>query len=77
MLIPMTTSLTLRQDPSIQPLGLVTTIMSQPELSGDVCFAVDPKNPELRERINKAFDKIKQDGRFDRLNSEYLPFRLQ
>lgn len=77
VLIPMTTSLTLRKDQSIQSLGLVTTVMSQPELSGDVCYAVDPKNPELRDSINKAFDRIKQDGRFDRLNSTYLPFRLQ
>ncbi|HRD90037.1 MAG TPA: transporter substrate-binding domain-containing protein [Accumulibacter sp.] len=77
VLIPMATALTLRQDSAIQPLGLVTTIMHQAELSGDVCFAVNPARPELREQINEAFDRIKRDGRFDRLNSEYLPFRLQ
>lgn len=77
VLIPMATALILRQDRSIQSLGLATTIMQQRELTGDVCFAVDPQNPELRDQINKAFDRIKLDGRFDRLNTEYLPFRLQ
>jgi polar amino acid transport system substrate-binding protein len=77
VLIPMATSLTLRENPSIQPLGLKTTVLQAPELSGDVCYSVDPKKPELRDRINAAFDQIKRDGRFDRLNTEYLPFRLQ
>lgn len=76
-LIPMASALTLRQERSVQRLGLMTTLMSQPELSGEVCFGVDPQNPELRDEINKAFDRIKRDGRFDRLNSEHLPFRLQ
>lgn len=77
VLIPMVTSLTLRQHPAIQPLGLETTVVQAPELGGDVCYSVDPRNPELRERINMAFDQIKRDGRFDRLNTEHLPFRLQ
>lgn len=77
VLLPMASALTLRQEPSIQSLGLVTTVIQRPELSGEVCFGIDPQNPELRDQINKAFDRIKRDGRFDRLNSEYLPFRLQ
>ena len=76
-LIPMVTALTLRQQRSVQSLDLMTTLMPYRELSGDVCFGVDPQNPELRDEINKAFDRIKRDGRFDRLNSEHLPFRLQ
>ncbi|WP_336511606.1 transporter substrate-binding domain-containing protein [Candidatus Accumulibacter phosphatis] len=77
VLMPMATALTLREDPLIQPLGLQTTVLQAPELSGEVCFSVDPRNPELRDRINAAFDRIKRDGRFDRLNTEHLPFRLQ
>lgn len=77
VLLPMASALTLRQEPSIQSLGLVTTVIQRPELSGEVCFGIDPQNPELRDQINKAFDRIKRDGRFDRLHSEYLPFRLQ
>nr|WP_299159334.1 transporter substrate-binding domain-containing protein [Accumulibacter sp.] len=46
-------------------------------MSGDVGFSIDPRNPQLRDHINAAFDQIKRDGRFDRLNTEYLPFRLQ
>ena len=77
VLLSMATALPLRQDKSILPLGLVTTVMRQPELGGNVCFGVDPKNPDLRDRLDKAIDKIKRDGRFDRLNTTYLPFRLQ
>lgn len=77
ILAPMTTALTLRQDKSLNNLGLVTTFMRQPELSGDVYMIVNPKNPELRDSLDKAIDRVKRDGRFDRLNTEYLPFRLQ
>lgn len=77
ILAPMTTALTLRQDKSLNHLGLVTTFMRQPELSGDVYMIVNPKNPELRDSLDKAIDRVKRDGRFDRLNTEYLPFRLQ
>lgn len=77
VLIPMATALTLRQEPLIQSLGLQTKVMPQNELSGDVCFAINPAKHELRDRINHAFERIKRDGRFDRLNTEHLPFRLQ
>lgn len=77
ILAPMTTALTLRLDKSLSQLGLVTTFMRQPELSGDVYMIVNPKNPELRDSLDKAIDRVKRDGRFDRLNTEYLPFRLQ
>lgn len=77
VLLPMASALTLRREPSIQSLGLMTTVIQRPELSGEVCFAIDPQNPELRGQINKAFDRIKRDGRFDRQNREFLPFRLQ
>ena len=77
VMTPMISALALRQNKSLQSLGLVTSVMREAELGGDVCFGVDPTQPELRERIDRALDKIKRDGRFDRLNTEYLPFRLQ
>lgn len=77
VLAPMTTALTLRQDRSLQHLGLATSFIKQPELSGDVYMIVDPRNPALREALDRAIDRVKRDGRFDRLNTEYLPFRLQ
>lgn len=77
VLAPMTTALTLRQDKSLNQLGLTTSFIKQPELSGDVYMIVDPKNPGLRDALDKAIDRVKRDGRFDRLNTEYLPFRLQ
>ncbi len=77
VLVPMATALSLRQEPAIRKLGLTTTVMQNPELSGDVCISVHPKAPELRDRLDRAIDRIKRDGRFDRLNTEYIPFRLQ
>lgn len=76
-LLPMVTSIALRRDARIERLGLATTVLRDPELSGDVCYAVNPREPELRRRLDAAIDELKRNGRFDRINTEYLPFRLQ
>ena len=39
-----------------------------------VCTLV---NAYLQPRLDAAIDRIKRDGRFDRINTKYLPFRLQ
>jgi len=46
-------------------------------LSGDVAFSISPQRPDLQARIDAAIDAVKSDGRFDRINTKYLPFRLQ
>jgi len=76
-LVPMLSALPLHQSTSVQNLGLTTTVMTDPALTGDVCISIDPRQPELRDRINSGIEQIKRDGRFDRLNSQYLPFKLQ
>jgi ABC-type amino acid transport substrate-binding protein len=76
-LVPMLTSVILTSDPKIQALGLQSTLMSDPLLSGDVRLSINPQQPELKERIDAAIDTVKRDGRFDRINTKFLPFRLQ
>lgn len=76
-LLPMATAVALQQDSRIHPLGLTTTLLRDPQLAGDVCLSVNPRTPELLARLNEAIDRIKRDGRFDRINSRFIPFRLQ
>lgn len=75
--VPMLTAIPLVQGEALQPLGLASTILSDPLVSGDVCISIHPGRPELRAQIDAALDEIKRDGRFDRINTKYLPFRLQ
>lgn len=76
-LIPMASSVLLMQHESTIQLGLQTTVISDPSVSGDVALSIAPQRADLRPRIDAAIDRIKADGRFDRINSKYLPFRLQ
>lgn len=76
-LLPMPTAVVLHQDPRIHPLGLATTLLRDPQLAGDVCLSVNPRSPELLALLNDAIDRVKRDGRFDRINSRFIPFRLQ
>ncbi len=32
---------------------------------------------DLLDKLNDAIDEIKRDGRFDRINTRFIPFRLQ
>lgn len=60
----------------IQPLNLRSTILSGPLVTGSLHMVISPKQPELVERINAAIDQIKRDGRFDRINTMFVPFSL-
>lgn len=77
VIVPMTTSLILVGDPKFKALGLQPTVMSDPLLGGDVCISINPKRTDLPARLDAALDQLKSDGRFDRINSKYLPFKLQ
>ena len=77
MLVPTTTSVLLLQNETVAKLGLKFVIISDPSVAGDVAIAISPRRADLRPRIDAAIDRIKADGRFDRINSKYLPFRLQ
>ncbi|MBK9573815.1 MAG: transporter substrate-binding domain-containing protein [Rhodoferax sp.] len=41
-----------------------------------LCTWSSAQQPELVDRINAAIDQIKRDGRFDRINTRFVPFSL-
>lgn len=77
IVVPMPTAVNLLGKESLKSLGIKPTILSDPLLTGDVCISIDPQQPALKERIDAAIDAVKRDGRYDRINTQFLPFRLQ
>lgn len=75
-IIPMSTGLGLMKRAEFQRLGLVGTVMNEPELSGDAAFGVAKRRPELKEQLDAALDRIQRNGTYDRINSQFLPFRV-
>ena len=75
-IIPMNTGLNLMKVPAFQQLELVSTVMTETELSGDAAFGISPRRPALKEQIDAALDRIKRNGTYDRINSQFLPFRV-
>ncbi len=76
-LLPMATSAYVIKDPRFTATGWRYELVNEPGLSGDVAISVSPQQPNLRDRLNDAIDKLKRDGRFDKINTEFLPFKLQ
>ena len=74
--LPMLGALSLAQETVLQPLGLKSTILNGPLITGGLHMVISPKQAELVERINMAIDQLKLDGRFDRINSRFVPFSL-
>lgn len=74
--LPMLGALSLAQETVLQPLGLKSTILNGPLITGGLHMVISPKQVELVERINTAIDQLKLDGRFDRINSRFVPFSL-
>lgn len=75
-IIPMSTGLGLMKRPEFRQLGLVSTVMHEPELGGEAAFGISPQRPELKEQIDAALERIKRNGTYDRINSRFLPFRI-
>jgi len=75
-IIPMSTGLGLMNRPEFGKLGLVSTVMNEPELGGDVSFLISPQTPELKEAMDAALERIKRNGTYDRINTQFLPFRV-
>lgn len=75
-IIPMSSALNLMKHPEFRELGLTSTVMQESELGGDACFGISPARPELKEQIDAALDRIKRNGKYDRVNSQFLPFRI-
>jgi ABC-type amino acid transport substrate-binding protein len=76
VIVPMITAINLQKTDAFRQLGLATTVIQAPELSGDAAFGISPLRPELQKEINAALDRIKRNGTYDRINSRFLPFRV-
>ncbi|MDP3521502.1 MAG: transporter substrate-binding domain-containing protein [Hydrogenophaga sp.] len=76
-LLPMTSGMNVIRDRRFGSTGLSYQLIAEPALSGEVAISVTPKRPRLLEQLNDGLDKLKRNGRFDRINTEFLPFRLQ
>lgn len=76
-LLPMTSGMNVIRDRRFSSTGLSYQLIGEPALSGEVAISVTPKRPRLLEQLNDGLDRLKRNGRFDRINTEFLPFRLQ
>ena len=75
-IVPMTTALNLQKDKSFQQLKLEATVMQVPELTGQASFGVNPRRADLKQAVDDALEKIKRNGVYDRINTQFLPFRI-
>jgi ABC-type amino acid transport substrate-binding protein len=75
-IVPMNTSLNLQKDPDFQRLALRSTVLKAPELVGNASFGINPRRPELKEAVDSALERIKLNGVYERINTQFLPFRV-
>ena len=75
-LIPMGTGIGLMQNEQFRQLGLLKMVMKEQELSGDVAFGISPRRPELKRPLDAALERIKRNGTYDHINSQFLPLRV-
>ena len=74
--LPMLGALSLTQENALLPLGLKSTVISGPLITGGLHMVVNPNKADLVARIDAAIDQIKRDGRFNRINTRFVPFSL-
>jgi ABC-type amino acid transport substrate-binding protein len=74
--LPMLNALAMAQDKALLGAGFKSTVLKGPLVTGALHMVVSPKQTELLERLNTAIDQIKRDGRFERINSKFVPFSL-
>lgn len=75
-IVPMNTALNLVKDAEFQRLGLSSTVMKDPELIGNASFGISPHRPELKESVDGALERIQRNGVYERINTQFLPFRV-
>jgi ABC-type amino acid transport substrate-binding protein len=75
-IVPMSTGLNLMKKPGFRDLNLTVTAMGDPTLAGDAAFGISRRRPELKEPMDAALDRIKNNGVYDRINTKFLPFRV-
>lgn len=76
MLAPMMTVLGFRTNPSVQAMNLIVQPMNEPELTGATSFGISPNKPLLKTKVDGALEKLERNGTYDRINSRYVPFRV-
>jgi ABC-type amino acid transport substrate-binding protein len=72
----MNSSFNLQKDTNFLRLGLGSTVMKAPELVGNASFGINPQRPELKIAVDEALDRIKRNGVYERINTQFLPFRV-
>ncbi len=73
---PLMTTLSLQKDPRFLKLGLTPKVLQVPELDGLACYGINPRRVDLKVPLDEAIEKIKRNGVYDRINSQFLPFRV-
>ncbi|MGA9395776.1 MAG: transporter substrate-binding domain-containing protein [Azonexus sp.] len=76
-IVPLMTSIGLRENPEFAALPLQSTVLQIPGLDVYARFAVNPRRAGLQEELDRALDRIKRNGSYERINSEFLPFRVE
>jgi hypothetical protein len=74
--VPMNTSLHLQSSKEFQRLGLAATVMTVPDLVGNASFGINPRHPDLKIAVDDALERIKLNGVYERINTQFLPFRV-
>lgn len=75
-IVPMSTAIALQKNPALKELGFVSSVMLAPELAGDASFGINPRRPDLKKSVDEALERIKRNGVYDRINTQFLPFRV-
>lgn len=75
-MVPLMTSLHLQRMPKFLQLDLQMSVVRTEELENNAAFGLAPQHAELKPAIDKAIERIKQNGVYDRINSQFLPFRV-
>lgn len=74
--VPLMTGLDLQKNGGFLALGLKSSVLQAAELESNASFGIAPQKAELKGPLDKALENIKRNGIFDRINSLFLPFRI-
>jgi ABC-type amino acid transport substrate-binding protein len=75
-IVSMNASFNLQKDANFLHLGLGSTVMKASELVGNASFGINPQRPELKIAVDEALDRIMRNGVYERINTQFLPFRV-
>ena len=76
MVAPMMTVLGLRNDPALKAMSLNVIALKIPELTGETSLGVTPLKPELKKQLDQTLERLERNGTYDKINSKYVPFRV-